>query len=294
MKKIISSIITSFLLLTSAQVVFAQQQVEIKSPNKKLVAIVTVADNGRLTYSVKHDGVQVLNPSPLGLKVDDIDLGHQAKLISKATFTEINESYAILGNHSIAKNHATEATIPLETAGKAFKLIVRVYNDGVGVRYTIPTGSKRINSESTAWNLPESTSKIVWSDFHQSYEGLTYTTKVDSIPQNTPVMGPITFEVNGRFLSITEADCQTFSDMSFLREGQLLRANFPFEKEGWDIKKRDDNGPLVLDGTYNGEPVSPWRTTIVTDNYTDLINSDLIMNLCPAPAKDMDFFWVQP
>jgi alpha-glucosidase len=294
MKIIISLIITSFLLLTNAQVVFAQQHVEIKSPNKKLSTIVTATNNGQLSYIIKHEGIQVLNPSPLGLTIDNINLGHQAKITSKAIFTEINESYAILGNHSIAKNHATEAIIPMEASGKAFKLIVRVYNDGLGIRYTIPTGSKRINGESTAWHLPESTSKIVWSDFHQSYEGLTYTTTVDSIPQNTPVMGPITFEVNGRFLSITEADCQTFSDMSFLREGKLLKANFPFEKEGWDIEKRADNGPLVLDGTYNGEPVSPWRTTIVADNYTDLINSDLLMNLSPDPAKDMDFSWVQP
>lgn len=294
MKRFTTSLITSFLLFAGIHVVSAQTEVEIKSPNKKLSAIVTASNNGRLSYIIKHEGVQVLNPSPLGLTIDDIDLGHQAKITSKAIFTEVNETYAILGNHTMAKNHSTEATIPMETSGKAFKLIVRVYNDGVGIRYTIPTGSKRINSESTAWNLPKNVSKIVWSDFHQSYEGLNYTTKVDSIPQGKPVMGPLTFEVAGRFLSITEADCQTFSDMSFVRTGNMLQADFPFEKQGWDIKKRADNGPRVLDGTYNGEPVSPWRTTIVADNYTDLINSDLLMNLCPAPAQDMDFSWVQP
>src|SRR5690606_20394259 len=157
MKRFATSIITSIFLFAGIHVVLAQTEVEIKSPNKKLSAIVTASDNGRLSYIIKHEGVQVLNPSPLGLTIDDTDLGHQAKITSKAIFTEVNESYAILGHHSIAKNHATEASIPMETSGKAFKLIVRVYNDGVGIRYTIPTGSKRINSESTSWNLPENT-----------------------------------------------------------------------------------------------------------------------------------------
>ncbi|WP_111309296.1 glycoside hydrolase family 97 protein [Confluentibacter sediminis] len=294
MKSITKSITTFLFLFISIHFALAQERIEITSPNKKLSALVTVTTEGRLSYAIDSDGIQVLNTSPLGITVDSIDLGHQAKITSKAIFSDIHESYNILGSHTVAKNHATEATIPIETAGKSFKLIVRVYNDGVAIRYTIPKGSKRINSESTSWNLPEQTTKIVWADFHQSYEGLSYTTTLENIPQDKPIMGPITFEVAGHYLSISEADCETFSDMSFMRSNHILKATFPFEKEGWDIKKRADNGPLVLDGTYKGDLVSPWRTTIVTHNITDLINSDLLTNLCPAPAKNMDFSWVQP
>lgn len=43
---------------------------------------------------------------------------------------------------------------------------------------------------------------------------------------------------------------------------------FPFAKQGWDIQKRADNGASVLDGTYHGINVSPWRTTIVAKNLT--------------------------
>lgn len=107
-------------------------------------------------------------------------------------------------------------------------------------------------------------------------------------------MGPITFEVEGHFLSISEADCETFSDMAFVRQGNLLKATFPFAKDGWDIGKTANERTSVLAGTYNGYKVSPWRTTIVAKSLTDLINSDLLMNLCPAPSKGMDFSWVQP
>ncbi len=256
--------------------------------------MVSVTTKGRLSYSINSEGIRVLETSPLGIVVDSIDLGNGAKIGSKPALTKINESYPIFGNHSIAYNRANEAAIPVETAGKTFKLIVRVYNDGVAIRYTLPKGSRHIDSENTSWNLPEKTKKVAWSGFNPSYEELSYATALEEIPQNKPVMGPITFEVEGHFLSISEADCETFSDLAFVRKGNLFTADFPFAKQGWNIKKRVGNKPSVLDGTYLGQPASPWRTTIVARNLTDLVNSDLLMNLCPAPAKGTNFSWVQP
>nr|WP_321380091.1 glycoside hydrolase family 97 catalytic domain-containing protein [uncultured Bacteroides sp.] len=264
------------------------------SPNKQVSVLVSVTTKGRLSYSINSEGIRVLETSPLGIVVDSIDLGNGAKIGSKPALTKINESYPIFGNHSIAYNRANEAAIPVETAGKTFKLIVRVYNDGVAIRYTLPKGSRHIDSENTSWNLPEKTKKVAWSGFNPSYEELSYATALEEIPQNKPVMGPITFEVEGHFLSISEADCETFSDLAFVRKGNLFTADFPFAKQGWNIKKRVGNKPSVLDGTYLGQPASPWRTTIVARNLTDLVNSDLLMNLCPAPAKGTNFSWVQP
>jgi alpha-glucosidase len=288
------AIIASMLLCLGFNEATAANGIEILSPDKQLSVWVSVTTGGRLSYAVKSDGVQVLETSPLGIVVDNIDLGNGAKIVTNnPAMTKIDESYPIFGNHSIAYNRANEVAIPVETAGKTYKLIVRVYNDGVGIRYTLPEGSKHINSEITSWNLPKNTKKVAWSGYSQFYEELSYTTGLEKIPQDNPVMGPLTFEVEGRFLSISEADCETFSDMSFLRNGNSLKANFQVAKDGWDIGLKTDKSS-VLEGTYLGYQVSPWRTTIVARNLTDLINSDLLMNLCPAPAKGTDFSWVQP
>jgi len=294
MRNLTKAILTSFLLLLFINELMAEKGIKIISPDKQLSVSVLVTPEGRLAYSVKSGKVQVLNNSPLGLIIDGIDLGKGARINSKPVLSTIDESYPIIGNHSIAVNRAKEASIPIETAGKAFKLIVRVYDDGVAIRYTIPEGSKKINSEATAWNLPEKTGKIAWMGFHQSYEELSHVNTLENVPQDKTIMGPITVEVAGRFLSFSEADCETFSDMAFVKNGDSFKVDFPFSKQGWDIQKRADNGPLVLNGTYLGQQVSPWRTTIVAKNLTDLINSDLIKNLCPAPAKGMDFSWVLP
>jgi len=294
MNKISKAIITSIILFSGINGIFAGNGIKISSPDKQLSALVTISTEGCLSYSVKSGGIQVLETSPLGITIDNIDLGKGAKFTSNPVFSKIDETYPVLSNHATARNRAKEVAIPLETSGKAFKLFVRVYNDGVGIRYTIPTGSKRINGESTSWNLPANTTKVAWSGFSQCYEEQSYTTALDKVPQDKSVMGPITVEVAGHYLSISEADCETFSDMAFVRIGNMLKANFPVEKQGWDIKRRTDNGPSVLNGTYRGQSVSPWRTIVVAKNLTELVNSDLIMNLCPAPAKGTDFSWVQP
>jgi alpha-glucosidase len=294
MNKISKTIITSILLFSGINGVFAKNEIKISSPDKQLSALVTISTEGRLSYSIKSGDIQVLETSPLGITIDDIDLGKDTKFVSKPTMSKINETYPILGNHAIAYNRANEVAIPFMTSGKAFQLIVRVYNDGVAIRYTIPTGSKHINGESTSWNLPASTSKVAWSGFSQCYEELSHATALDKVPLNQPVMGPLTIEIGGRYLSISEADCETFSDMAFVRNGSLFKASFPVENQGWDVKRITENGSSVLDGTYKGYSVSPWRTTMVTKSLTELINSDLLMNLCPAPAKGSDFSWVQP
>lgn len=269
-------------------------EIAIQSPSKHLSLSVFNSPEGRLSYGVMLDSVQVIGPSPLGLTVDSVDLGSGSKIVSPPVLREINEEYAMFGSHAKAVNHANEAVIPMEASGKKFKLIVRVYNDGVAIRYTIPEGSRRINGESTSWNISGKPTKIAWAEFSQCYEGLSHVTSLTGIPEDSTLMPPITIEGNGCYLSISEADCETFSDMAVVRKGNSFQVAFPFEKGGWDISKRTDNAPETPDGTYHGDNVSPWRTAIISRDLTGLVNSDLLTNLCPAPDEGLDFSWVKP
>lgn len=271
-----------------------KQEIVVKSPDKQLSATIKVSKAGQLSYSVKSGKVVILNSSPLGITVDGIDLGSDAKIIAKPGLREINENYSILGNHSLAHNHALEYDIPIESRGEKYKLFIRVYNDGIAIRYTIPTGSKYFNGESTSWNLASKPNKIAWSELSKSYEGLSHVTLPEQIPLDKAILAPVTIEVAGKFLSISEADCETFSDMALTFSQNTFKVDYPFQKEGWEIKKSIENRPFVLDGTYLGESVSPWRTMIVAQNLNDLINSDILTNLSPSPTKGTDFSWVEP
>lgn len=160
MKKKTKTIITIILLVTGINAALAEKGIEITSPDKQVSVLVFVTSEGRLSYSVKSNNIHVLETSPLGMVVDRIDLGCGAKIVAKPVRSKIDETYAIYGNHSIAINRCNEAAIPIETTGKSFQLIVRVYNDGVAIRYTLPEGSMSIDSDNTSWNLPKSIKKV--------------------------------------------------------------------------------------------------------------------------------------
>ncbi|TWF45728.1 glycosyl hydrolase family 97 [Chitinophaga polysaccharea] len=170
------NILYTFLLLTTAKGVFGQSQaVIINSPNKRLSLTVFTADK-KLVYSIQSGSTPIITTSALGLVIDNMDLGDNVRIIDVATLSKINETYTILGNHSITHNRANEAEIPMVASGKKFSIIVRVYNDGVAIRYGLPPNSKRIDSERTTWTLPNNVTKIAWADFSQSYEGSSYVT----------------------------------------------------------------------------------------------------------------------
>lgn len=276
-----------FFYTASAQ----KQTVIIASPNGHLIlSIFTVKE--KLVYTLRAGSQAIFLNSPLGLVVDNKDLGQHAELKGNAIRTKINETYTISGNHSIAYNRANEVEIPITTAGSDYSVIARVYNDGIGIRYTLPVNSKYINGDHTTWVLPAELKKIAWADYSQSYEGINYSTSLNEVPEDKTIMAPVTFQTSQHFISITEADGETFSDMALIRNGHSLTAQFPFAKEGWEIKPAGDGN--TLKGMYKGKNVSPWRSTIVARSLNELVNSDLITNLCPAPAAGSDFSWVKP
>ena len=117
MKELTKVIIASICLFSGINKVLAQNEIKISSPNKQLSVLVFVVE-GRLSYSINSCGIQVLETSPLGITVDNTDLGKGAKITSKPNVHEIGKSYPIIGNHTLAHNHAKEVDIPVKTLGK--------------------------------------------------------------------------------------------------------------------------------------------------------------------------------
>jgi len=283
------TLLFAILLLTTKNLF--SQPITVASPDKKITLTVFTTDN-KLMYSVKAGTVTIINASPLGLLADSTDLGANVQLTGNAKRSTINETYAIMGNHTKAINKANEAEIPFTSAGKAMSLFARAYNDGIAIRYTVPDGIKHIDGERTAWDLPANIAKIAWADYSQSYEGLNYVTALSAVPENKTIMSPVTFESNGYYVSLSEADVEHFSDMALMRSGNTFSVYYPFAKKGWDVKP--PSATIYLNGTYKGKAVSPWRTTMIATSLNALVNSDLMTNLCPPPPKGYDFSWVKP
>ncbi len=293
MKRFNQLLLAAALLFSTINVSAQSQTIALKSPDRQLTLTVSTVNN-KLVYNVQLGNVDVIKQSALGLTIDGKDLGANATISAAPMLSKVSEKYKILGNHTDVRNRANEAEIPVVASGMTFSLFIRAYNDGVAIRYSLPADAKHMDKETTSWVMPDNIEKIAWADYHQSYEAYNHLTTFDKIPEGKAIMPPITYQVNGNYVSITEADCESFSDMALMRTGNTFSVNYPFAKNGWDIKPYTGTDKRVLVGNYKGKSVSPWRTMIIAKNLNDLVNSDLVMNLCPAPAAGSDFSWVKP
>jgi alpha-glucosidase len=293
MKRFNQLLLAAMLLFSVKNVSAQSQTVRLKSPDSRLTLTVSSVNN-KLVYNVQAGNVDVIKQSALGLTIDGTDLGADAKITAAPVLSKVKEKYKVLGNHTKVSNRANEAEIPVVASGINYSLYIRAYNDGVAIRYALPANPKHIDKESTSWVLPDNITKIAWADYHQSYEAYNHLTAMDKIPEGKAIMPPVTYEISGNYVSITEADCESFSDMALMRAGNTFSVHYPFAKTGWDVKPYAGADKRVLVGIYKGKSVSPWRTMIIAKNLNDLVNSDLVTNLCPPPAAGNDFSWIKP
>ena len=158
----------------------------------------------------------------------------------------------------------------------------------------MPDGTKRIDKELTSWALPDDVEEVAWTEFTFDYEGYSHVTPLDSVPEGKTLAPPLTVKTPSGYLAFTEADNEAFPDMTFMREGRAFKAYFPASADGWNLTRVADESSKILDGRYEGYLVSPWRSVVMADDLNQLVNSDLVTNLCPAPKEGMDFSWVKP
>ncbi|MCI1649019.1 MAG: glycoside hydrolase family 97 protein [Bacteroides sp.] len=251
----------------------------VESPLKKVAVNIDLSGH-KIKLSVSKNGNVVLHDCSLGLIIDSINIGEHALLDGKIARRIIHEKYSMYGNHSQVLNYCQEISLPLKSMGINYKLLVRAYDDGFAIRYVIPCDKKRmINSEHTFFALPDS-AECFWAKYSDSNEELHHISMFKEIPDNQPLVAPLTVRVGAYYLAFSEADCKVFPDMSWKKQADGIKANFTTNPKGW----------MMQAGTI----ITPWRLTILADDLNQLVNSDLIMNLCSAPRSDFDFSWVKP
>jgi Glycosyl-hydrolase 97 N-terminal len=111
----------------------------VRSPNGQIRAEVSVNDSGRIQYQVWREDQPVIQPSDLGLLMDDADLGLNATL-GEPSRSQNNTFFPWRGSHSVATNLYHGVTIPAthQPTQTPYQIELRVFNTGVGFRYKVP------------------------------------------------------------------------------------------------------------------------------------------------------------
>ena len=260
------------------------QEAQVVSPQNRIRVTLHPSPSGGLTYTLTAGEQTALESSTLGITVDNQDLGQGAVLGKPATRVG-KESYPVHGVHARALNSYREAIFPVQSgsAKTPWQLEVRVFDDGVAVRYRVPgAGQHHVDGETTGWKLPPGS--VTWAqNSTDSYERPYREETVDALVPNTTVAAPLVAKLPGGagYAFVSEANLVHYSDMA-LRVGNdgALTAVFDKDPQGW---------------MADGEIVSPWRVTIVAHDLTALVNSDMLRNLCPPPAPELqNAAWIKP
>ena len=279
--------------------------VELKSPNGSLVLNVEVVDSVA-TYRLDYKSRPVIKQSRLGLELKkDKDLIHGFAITQTDTSTFDETWQPVWGEVKNIRNYYKELAVTLTQPSAKRSIIVRfrLFNDGLGFRYEFPQQENLnyfiIKEEKTQFAMAGD-HKAFWlpGDF-DTQEYSTVTSKLSEIRglmkgaitgnasqtqfSPTGVQTSLMLKSNdGLYINIHEAALVDYSCMSL----NLDDKNFIFES----FLTPDAIG----DKGYMQTPYkSPWRTIMVSDKATEILESKLILNL-NEPCQYSDVSWIKP
>ena len=273
--------------------------VRVSSPDGNLV--VTVSDaGGRLYYSVKLDGQQVLEPSALGLKTSFGDITRDLKIV-ESTQETVNTTYQMRGTKASSANYKANALkFKVESKeGLKFKMEFQVSNNDIAYRYTMSRKNLngreykrvRILSELSSFNLPEGTTTFIspqigpesgWEQTKPSYEeGYS-----NDAPMNKPsqyghgYIFPALFHLPNGWMLVSETGVTggyCGSHLSDYQAGIGYTVTYPDkgENNGFGI----DHAAIPLPGA------TPWRTITVGSTLKPILETTISYDVVEPQFK---------
>ena len=290
MKKFVLSIAIILFEGIACQVLADTKPVKVSSPDGTITVGVGVRDN-QPYYIISRNGQEIVTPSHLGFQLDKGVLGANMKMTGKR-FAQKDETWPeVWGEEELVRNHYNELTVTFEEKKgdiRQMEVVFRVFNDGVGFRYVIPSKHKGnkycLMDESTeitlahdakAWSIPSNRTAY--------FEGI-FTR--DLLSRKDTVCTPLTIEYEDNlYLAIHEAALEDYATLNLTpRTGEkggirLLAALTPWR-----------SGVKVY---AEGELKTPWRTLIIASTPGELMTSRLMLNL-NEPSKIKDTSWIEP
>src|SRR5438034_887500 len=280
--------------------------IRIASPNGSVEFELRHAVGPRLSYGVTFRNQRVIEPSPLGIVVDGVDLGQGVEAGTVESYYG-NERYPWRGVHAEAINRFKGARIAVRHTASAtdYLVEVRVFDDGIGFRCVVPGEGSRVPDEATAFVLP-ARATVWYHDLRGHYEG-THTKKdITEAAAGDWAAPPLTVKLPDAagYAAITEAAVINYSGMVLQADGQggfrarlghAPPASYPFTLRYGEAEAARLAQPAAIAGTIT----TPWRVVMIGPDLNALVNCDIVPNLSPPPEprlfpKGLHTDWIKP
>lgn len=267
----------------------------VSSPDGKVQMNVFLVGS-QLSYSVSHNGLVVVEPSPIKMTVDGKSITANVTLGDIDKY-ELNESYPWYGAHSKAVNHFKGQKIEVRNNEdqKVYTLELRTFDDGAAFRLVVPgnEGEKRTPDEATLFKIP-SGSTVWYHDLDGHYESVYQQKGIEEVKANDWAGPPLTYKLAGGkgYVAITEANLVNYSGMALQSDG---KGSFEIglahdQPTSYPYKLRyepADTLRLRQPAAIVGVITTPWRVVMVGADLNAMVNNDMVHNLCPPPDKTL-------
>lgn len=257
------------------------QSYPLQSPDNALEVQLEVRPEG-VFYSLTYQRRSVVKPSRLGLKLKGQDPLTSALKVHKHSEREVNQQWQQpWGEQQTITEHYRELRLELiETSAKPrrLNLVIRAFNDGIGLRYELPDQPHLknfvIEDELTEFVLAEN-SHTWWLPAYRNW-GPEYQYLRSALSSVDVAFTPITLEARHYALAIHEAALVNYASMTLRLQGDNSKT-LKVDLVPWP------NGDKVRAST----PMkSPWRSIQIAPKAIDLLNSHLTLNLNEAPTPE--------
>ena len=272
----------------------------LSSPDKKVTLTVKKENNGTLSYTVYCGKNIAIEPSRLGLIMDEKSIGDNAEFISESKSKEIKVNYSLkVGKQLSTTDHCMEKTLSFkDKSGLTFDIVMRAYNDGAAFRYAFTGKDNKIHTiqneltefavptNGKAWTFPYMTDERNRPCYEEYAE---YEIPIRSkSKQESGWAFPMLFNTNGLWMLITEAEIDgnypaTHVDNS--GKNNTYKIRFPEKEEA--VYPNDKSEPA---STLPWK--SPWRSIIVGKDLNTIFTSQMVTHLNPRSVIE-DQSWIK-
>ncbi len=280
----------------------AQQVAQLQSPDKSLVLNVFLSTSGEVQYRIQKSGVNIIQPSVLGMMMKSHDFTQRMKLVAKSKPERITDNYQTKNAKKSSIQYQSNQLVLsfINKEEKKMDIIFRLSNDGLAFRYSFPWiknketiikehSSFAFDKKARAWLQPMSEAKTGWQQCHPSYE--------EHYLQNIPVgtlsplksgwVYPALFKTNDTWVLITEAALDgTYCGTRLINDSASSVYSIGFA----------DPREVFTGGGYlpvnNKRWLTPWRI-ITIGSLKTIAESTLGTDLAPA-AITIDHSFIKP
>ncbi len=281
------------LLLSACPIVVGAQSVS--SPDGKLSVSLQTGDV--TTYNVYYEGVQVLQPSPLGFIANYTDYANNLQL-KNTTIDTIYNSYDMTRTKRAHSDYkATRLRCSMQNAeGWPLDIVFLLSDNDIAFRYEIAkrknkeTGSIRIMQEKTGFNFnqdtkafvcPQSDPMIGWKRTKPSYEE-EYVYEAPLSTESKYNQGwtfPCLFKTRGEkpeeniWILVSETGVDSHfcgSHLSDFNDNTAIIA-YPMEEE--------NNGSGSIEPAFALPGATPWRTLTIGKDLSPIVQTSIMYDV---------------